>query len=252
MKKICFFNLKGGCAKTTSIINIVSYLAMKNNKILVVDCDMQSNLTSSLINYDMYRPGIFQVFTGEKDINEVIIRVKDNIDLLPSSLLMSTLEPRINGIYGREFILQRALNKLHNNYDYIFYDSSPSFSLVTTNAIVASDNIIVPVQTEYFAVEGVKLLLETLNYIKEGLNIQTELKYLFATMHDTRNNLNTIQYENLKKVFKDKFLDTYIRKNVALAESPIFKQSIFEYKPHSNGAYDYELLIKEIESKGGF
>lgn len=251
MKKICFFNLKGGCAKTTSVLNIGSYLA-REHKVLLVDCDMQSNLTSSLLDYDMYRPGIYQVMIGEASINDVIYPVTDQLDILPSSLLMSTLEPRISGTYGREYILRRAFDKLQKDYDYVLFDSSPSFGLVTTNAIVVSDYIMVPVQTEFFSVDGVKLLIDTLNYIKEGLHISTELKYLFATMHDTRNNLNTLQYDNLKEVFGDRFLDTYIRKNVALAESPVFKQSIFDYKPTSNGARDYRLLIEEIMRKGGF
>lgn len=252
MKKICFFNLKGGCAKTTSVLNLGYLLREMGNRVLLVDCDMQSNLTNSMIEYDLHRPNIYHVFIGERTINDIIISVRDGLDLIPSSLLMSTLEPRIAGMYGREFILENAFEKLDQEYDYILFDSSPSFGLVTTNAIICSDSIYVPVQTEFYAVDGVHLLLDTLEYINSSLKRNIQVRYLFATLHDARNNLNMVQYENLKNAFGVQFLDTPIRKNIALAESPVFRQSIFEYKPQSNGAEDYKKLVDEIISKGGF
>ena len=213
---------------------------------------MQSNLTNSLMEYDLDRPCIYHLFTDEKEAKDVIYQVSDNIDIIPSSLLMATIEPRLAGMYGREFILKRKLEAVADDYEYCIIDCSPSFSIVTTNALVVTDDIFIPVQTEYYAVDGVHLLEETLEYISKSLGINKDITLLFATLHDVRNNINNLQYDNLKASFGEKFMDTYIRKNIALVESPIFKQSIFEYKPKSNGAEDYLNLFKEIESKGGF
>ena len=213
---------------------------------------MQSNLTNSLMEYDLDRPCIYHLFTDEKEAKDVIYQVSDNIDIIPSSLLMATIEPRLAAMYGREFILKRKLEAVADDYEYCIIDCSPSFSIVTTNALVVTDDIFIPVQTEYYAVDGVHLLEETLEYISKSLGINKDITLLFATLHDVRNNINNLQYDNLKASFGEKFMDTYIRKNIALVESPIFKQSIFEYKPKSNGAEDYLNLFKEIESKGGF
>ena len=253
MKTISLFNLKGGCGKTTSVINLGYLLGQKiKGKVLYIDCDMQSNLTNSLMEYDLDRPCIYHLFTDEKEAKDVIYQVSDNIDIIPSSLLMATIEPRLAGMYGREFILKSKLEAVADDYDYCIIDCSPSFSIVTTNALVVTDDIFIPVQTEYYAVDGVHLLEETLEYISKSLGINKDITLLFATLHDVRNNINNLQYDNLKASFGEKFMDTYIRKNIALVESPIFKQSIFEYKPKSNGAEDYLNLFKEIESKGGF
>jgi chromosome partitioning protein len=252
MKTISFFNLKGGCGKTTSVINLSQQVAEQLGKVLLIDCDIQSNLTNSLMDYDINRPCLYHLLTEEKSINEVIYPVTDQIDIIPSSLLMSTIEPRLASIYGREFMLLRAIKELEKDYDYCLLDCAPSFGLVTTNAIVISDSIIVPVQTEYYAVDGVHLLDETLEYINKSLGLDKEITFLFATLHDKRNNLNNIQYESLKDSFGDKFLNTFIRKNIALAESPIYKQSIFEYRKSSHGAQDYENLFNELVKKGGF
>ena len=253
MKTISLFNLKGGCGKTTSVINLGYLLGQTiKGKVLYIDCDMQSNLTNSLMEYDLDRPCIYHLFTDEKEAKDVIYQVSDNIDIIPSSLLMATIEPRLAGMYGREFILKRKLEAVADDYEYCIIDCSPSFSIVTTNALVVTDDIFIPVQTEYYAVDGVHLLEETLEYISKSLGINKDITLLFATLHDVRNNINNLQYDNLKASFGEKFMDTYIRKNIALVESPIFKQSIFEYKPKSNGAEDYLNLFKEIESKGGF
>ena len=204
------------------------------------------------MEYDLDRPCIYHLFTDEKEAKDVIYQVSDNIDIIPSSLLMATIEPRLAGMYGREFILKRKLEAVADDYEYCIIDCSPSFSIVTTNALVVTDDIFIPVQTEYYAVDGVHLLEETLEYISKSQGINKDITLLFATLHDVRNNINNLQYDNLKASFGEKFMDTYIRKNIALVESPIFKQSIFEYKPKSNGAEDYLNLFKEIESKGGF
>lgn len=256
MKTISFFNLKGGCGKTTSAINLGYLLAEKvkktGEKVLYIDCDMQSNLTNSLMEYDLDRPCIYHLFNGESEVDDVIYPVRDNIDLIPSSLLMATIEPRLAGMYSRDFILLRKLQSIKDRYAYCLIDCSPSFSIVTTNALVVTDKIFIPVQTEYYAVDGVHLLQETLEYVNESLKLKKDIDVLFATLHDTRNNINRIQYDNLRNTFGDRFMTTSIRKNISLVESPIFKESIFEYKPKARGAKDYLKLFNEIESKGGF
>lgn len=256
MKTISLFNLKGGCGKTTTVINLGYLLGERvkkdGKKILLVDCDMQSNLTNSLLEYDLERPCIYHLLTGEKEIEEVIYPVRESIDMIPSSLLMATVEPILAGMSNREYILKNKLDSIHNKYEYCIIDCSPSFSIVTTNAIVATDKIFIPVQTEYYAVDGVHLLEETLLFVSQSLGIDKEITLLFATLHDIRNKVNNLQYDNLKKNFNAKFLETAIRKNVALVESPIFKESIFEYQPRSRGAQDYKKLYNEIESKGEF
>ncbi|MEG0378789.1 MAG: AAA family ATPase, partial [Eubacterium sp.] len=217
MKTISLFNLKGGCGKTTSAINLGYLLGQKcakeNKKILYIDCDMQSNLTNSLMEYDIERPCIYHLFTDEKEAKDVIYKVSDNIDIIPSSLLMATIEPRLASLYGREFILKRKLEAVADQYAYCFIDCSPSFSIVTTNALIVTDEIYIPVQTEYYAVDGVHLLEETLDYINKSLGVKKEITLLFATLHDKRNNINNLQYDNLKANFGERFLDATIRKN---------------------------------------
>lgn len=256
MKTISFFNLKGGCGKTTSAVNLGYLLSQRlqasGEKLLYIDCDMQSNLTNSLIDYDLDRPCIYHLLTEEAEVSDVIYNVRDNIDMIPSSLLMATVEPRLAGMVGREFILKRSLASIADQYAYCIIDCSPSFSIVTTNALMVSDQIYIPVQTEYYAVDGVHLLEETLEYVSKSLGVDKKITLLFATLHDTRNNINKLQYDNLKAAFGTRFMDCFIRKNISLVESPIFKKSIFEYKPRAKGAEDYRNLFKEIESKGGF
>lgn len=258
MKTISMFNLKGGCAKTTSVINLGHLLSEKlkgtGEKVLYIDCDMQGNLSNSLMSedYDISYPGIYHLLTGDKNIREVIYPVRENIDLIPSSLLMATVEPRLTALDNREFVLKQALSQVGDDYAYCLIDCSPSFSTVTTNAVVAADAIFIPVQTEFYAVDGVHLLEETLSFVNQSIGTQKEITLIFATLHDVRNSINKLQYDQLKENFGEKFLDAAIRKNVSLVESPIFKESIFEYKPRSRGARDYTQLFNEIESKGGF
>ena len=256
MKVISFFNLKGGCGKTTSAINLgyllAKDLAEKNQKLLLVDCDMQANLTTSLMEPDYDRPCIYHLMTGDRPLADTLFHLRDNVDIIPSSLLMATIDPRPSGMVGREFILKRRLKEIADDYAYCIIDCSPSFSVVTTNALVMTDKIFIPVQTEYYAVDGVHLLQETLQYVNDSLGVEKEISIIFATMHDKRNNINQLQYENLEHAFGDKFMRHTIRKNVALVESPVFKQSIFEYKPKANGAQDYQALYDEIKAKGGF
>lgn len=254
MKTITFFNLKGGCGKTTSVLNLGYLLAerekKKRKKILLIDLDMQANLTHSLLDYDRSRKCVYDLFTGKAGINEVVYPVRDNIDLIPSSLSMSLLEPQLEHMQGKESILFYGLKNIQNEYSYALIDCSPSYSTVTTNAIFVSDRIFIPVQTEYYAVDGVHLLEETLSYINRNYRINKKIDCIFAAMHDKRNNVGKQQYNHLKEAFPKRFMNSTIRKNVALVEAPIRKKTIFEYRNASPGARDYRALFKEMEERG--
>lgn len=256
MKTISFFNLKGGCGKTTSLINLGWLLAQREAKtggrVLLIDADMQSNLTNSILDYDTKRHSIYDVMTGRRAAQEVIQPVGDNLDLIPSSLMMAAIEPKLDSARNKAWILEEALIPLQDRYSYCLIDCSPSFSTMTINAILASELIFIPVQTEYYAVDGVHLLEETLSYINQQYGLNKQIDCIFASIHDKRNNINKLQYESLTENFPDKFMKTAVRKNVALVESPVFRESIFEYKPSSTGAEDYRNLFKEIEEKGEF
>ncbi len=256
MKTIAFFNLKGGCGKTTSVMNIGSLLAEHKvnggQKVLFIDGDIQANLTNSLVDYDMQRCNLYHVLVGEAQLSECLIPVRENIDLLPSSLLLATIEPRLNKIKNHVGLLKSALYPIKDRYDYCLIDCSPSFNSVTINALAATDEIFIPVQTEFYAVDGVHLLSETLAWVHQEYGLNKEITLLFATIHDKRNNINKIQYKQLKEKYGSRFMRTAIGKNISLVEAPIFKESIFEYSPRSKGARDYHNLFKEIDRWGGF
>lgn len=256
MKTIALFNLKGGCGKTTSVMNLGYLLAehkvSDGQKILLIDGDMQANLTNSLTDYDIQRRSLYHVLVGEAKLSDCLISVRDKIDLLPSSLLLATVEPRLNKIENHATLLKRALNHVKNHYDYCVIDCAPSFNTVTINALAASDAIFIPVQTEFYAVDGVHLLNETLAWVNQEYRLKKEITLLFATIHDIRNNINKIQYEQLKEKYGSRFMHTAIGKNISLVEAPIFKESIFEYSPRSKGAQDYQKLFEEIDHWGGF
>lgn len=256
MKTICFFNLKGGCGKTTSVLNLGWLLAEKmkkqGEKILYVDSDMQSNLTTSLLDYNLNRPSIYDIFMKNTPAEDVRVSVRDNIDLIPSSLAMATIEPMLDKRPNKQEILKNALEPLKSDYSHCLVDCSPSFSTVTINALLSADKVFIPVQTEYYAVDGVHLLKEMLAYINRVYGTNKDIDVIFTAIHDKRNNINRMQYQNLADIFPQEFMKNFIRKNVALVESPVFKESIFEYRGSSPGARDYKKLFQEIDSRGGF
>lgn len=256
MKTLTFFNLKGGCGKTTSLISIGSLLAerekKKRKKVLLIDLDMQANLTTSFLDPDPDRQTVYDLFLGQADVEDVIVPVRENIDLLPSSIKMSVLEPKLEHMEGKESALFHALKKVQNEYSYCLIDCSPSFSTVTINALFVSDRIFIPVQTEYYAVEGVHLLEETLSYVNHKYRMNKKIDAIFTAMHDRRNNLSRQQYKRLAENFPDRFLKNVVRKNVALAEAPLHKKTVFEYRKNSPGAKDYKALFRELEEKGAF
>lgn len=244
-------NNKGGTGKTTSTLNIGVGLARKGKKVLLIDLDPQANLTISLgINpLDYLSNSINQVLEKAIDINETIINNIRGVDLIPSNMNLNGTELRISGEIARETILKKALAQINNNYDYILLDTPPSLNLLTLNSLTASNEVFIPIEAEYLALQGTKQLIDTINAIRGSINETLVVSGVFITKYDKRKNLNKEVYEAIKNTFKDAMFKTTINTNVALAEAPSHNLDIFSYDANSSGAKDYEDLVEEIISQ---
>ncbi len=248
MRKISLINQKGGVAKTTSTVNIGAGLQKLGNKVLLIDLDSQANLTYSLgIQAHELDYTIYDILKGDCKFQDVVIQ-KENIDVLPSSLELSGVEIELSGVAGREFLLKETLDSL-NQYDYILLDCPPSLGLLTLNSLVASNEVFIPVQAEYLALQGMSKLIQTVDIVKKRLNGDLDITGIIATRYDKRKSLNKEVIQKIESYFGDKLFKTMIRDNVALAEAPSHGQDIFAYKSDSNGAEDYLNLCKEIEKR---
>lgn len=251
-------NQKGGVGKTTTSVNLASALALKGKKVLAVDIDAQSNLTTSLglISTDEspdqveLDPGpeftIYDVLKGTKDIKEVIISRSENLDVAPSSLLLSAADLELGGVVGRELILRRAFSQITDDYDYIVVDCPPALGLLTLNALASAEKIVIPVQSEYLALHGVRQLLDTIDQVRSIYNPNLVVGGVLICLHDNRKRLARAVADTIRAYFGDLVFDTIIRQNVSLAEAPSQGQSIFEYAPKSSGAEDYDALAEEV------
>lgn len=246
MKTISIMNHKGGTGKTTSSINIGAGLAKKGLKVLLLDIDSQANLTEGLGKGD---PELSVYDSIRENKKLPILNVSENLDLVPSSIDLLGAEMEIVSKIGREQILHKLLKPIRSEYDYIIIDCPPSVGLLTVNAMVASDTILLPLQGEYFAYKGVDRLLGIVNEVRDNLNDKLEIGGVFITQINPNRILTKTIVEKLTEDLQDKVFDTKIRINVALAEAQLQGQSIFDYAPDSNGAKDYELLVDEILSK---
>ena len=241
-------NHKGGVGKTTSTINIGAALANKGKKVLLVDLDPQANLTQSLnIKADIT---IYENLKGEKIIHP--IEYRSNLYVLPSSLDLSAAEIELSAEHGREYILNELLDKLVSKYDYILIDCPPSLGLLTINAFVASDYVIIPMQAEYLPLRGLAKLTEVIEKIHKRLNSKLKIGGVFLTQYDTRKVLNRDIAESVSNHFGEKFLQTKISNNIALAEAPTQGKDIFLYNRQCKGATDYLDLCNELIEKGVF
>lgn len=246
MKTISIMNHKGGTGKTTSSINIGAGLAKKGFKVLLLDIDSQANLTEGLGKGD---PELSVYDSIRENKKLPILNVSENLDLVPSSIDLLGAEMEIVSKIGREQILHKLLKPIRSEYDYIIIDCPPSVGLLTVNAMVASDTILLPLQGEYFAYKGVDRLLGIVKEVRDNLNDKLEIGGVFITQINPNRILAKTIVEKLTEDLQDKVFDTKIRINVALAEAQLQGQSIFDYAPDSNGAKDYELLVDEILSK---
>jgi chromosome partitioning protein len=243
MKTISIMNHKGGTGKTTSSINIGAGLAKKGLKVLLLDIDSQANLTEGLGKGD---PELSVYDSIRENKKLPILNVTENLDLVPSSIDLLGAEMEIVSKIGREQILHKLLKPIRSEYDYIIIDCPPSVGLLTVNAMVASDTILLPLQGEYFAYKGVDRLLGIVKEVRDNLNDKLEIGGVFITQINQNRILTKTIVEKLTEDLQDKVFDTKIRINVALAEAQLQGQTIFDYAPDSNGAKDYEMLVEEI------
>ncbi|MBE5035544.1 ParA family protein [Gallibacter intestinalis] len=253
-KAIAIFNQKGGVGKTTTNINLAACLANKGKKVLLLDIDPQGNTTSGLgidkrnMEYSTYDLLI------EKDFNtpKAIIKTgTEGLDLIPASVSLSGAEVELVNVKGREKRLKKAMDKVKKKYDYIFIDCPPSLGLLTVNSLTAVDSVLIPIQCEFYALEGVAQLMNTIEIVKKNLNSKLEIEGVILSMFDGRTNLSIQVVEEVKKYFGRKVYTTVIPRNVRLAEAPSYGLPIVEYDPRSTGAEAYREFAEEfLKSEG--
>jgi len=247
-KIIAICNQKGGTGKTTSAINLASYLALAEKKVLVIDLDPQANATSGLgIDKHEIKKSTYHVLLEELDIKETFKETPiKNLYLAPSNLDLTGAEVELVGTLGREYRLKRALVKEKENFDFMLIDSPPSLGLLTINSLCAADSLLIPVQCEYYALEGVTQLINTVKLVKDNLNPGLEIEGVVLTMADFRTNLTREVIQEVRNFFQKKVYDTVIPRNIRLTEAPGFGKPIALYDKYSIGAKKYEDLAREV------
>lgn len=249
MKKICIFNQKGGVGKTTTNINLCSYLAMEGYKVLAIDIDPQGNTTSGLgIDKRSLKYSIYNVLAEEISIKDAMIEsqiVKD-LFIVPSTMDLAGAEVELILNENKETILKRAISEIEDNFDFIFIDCPPSLGFLTINALCATDSVLIPIQCEFYALEGVGQLVNTINLVKKSLNKNLSIEGVIMSMYDSRTNLCNEVVNEVKKYFKDDVYKTFIPRNIRLAEAPSFGLPIMLYDDKCKGAEAYQALTEEF------
>ncbi len=247
-KVIAVFNQKGGVGKTTTNVNLSSYIAQKGKKVLVVDIDPQGNTTSGLgVDKKSLNHTIYEVLINNVKAEQVIIETAiKGLHLIPSSTNLAGAEIELTGLEGRESMLRKTLADVRDNYDYVFVDCPPSLGLLTINALGAADSVLIPIQCEYYALEGVSQLMNTIWLVQRGLNPELEIEGVVLSMFDGRTNLSIQVVDEVKKHFKGKVYTTIIPRNIRLAEAPSYGVPIMVYDPKSKGAEAYAELAEEF------
>lgn len=257
MKIISIFNQKGGVGKTTTNINLAAYIALKGKRVLVIDIDPQGNTSSGLgIDKESLTLTTNELLLTDVSINDMIISIEkiNNLDIIPSNMDLAGADLELSYMENREYILKRKIEELKSEYDYLIIDCPPSLGLLTINALTASDSVLIPMQCEYYALEGISQLLKTIQKVKKGLNKQIEVEGVVLTMFDPRRNLQLQVSEELKSYFGDLVYEISIPRNIRLAEAPSHGIPIALYDPKAKGAEAYsdladEFLMKQIKEK---
>ena len=245
---IAIANQKGGVGKTTTVVNLAAWLAKKGEKILVVDVDPQSNATSGLGFRPMELDGsIYDVLINGTNVQQVIRETElEGLDVLPSTIKLVGAEVELVAMITREQVLRKALESVRNNYDYLLIDCPPSLGLLTLNTLTAADSVLIPIQTEYFALEGLSQLLNTIRLVQKHLNKYLAIEGILLTMYDNRLNLSRQVKEDVQQFFKGRVFRTIIHRNVRLSEAPSHGKPIMLYDKGSRGAENYQQLAEEI------
>lgn len=250
MKIISIFNQKGGVGKTTTNINLCSYLAMSGYKVLSIDIDPQGNTTSGLgFDKSNIETSIYDVMAYEDiEIDDAIVESQliSNYFIIPSTMELAGAEVELIGKTNRESILKNKIQNMKSKFDFIFIDCPPSLGFLTVNALTASDSVLIPIQCEFYALEGVGQLVNTIQLVKKSLNKNLQVEGVIMSMYDSRTNLSNEVVSEVKKYFKDKVYNTTIPRNVRLAEAPSFGLPIMLYDDKCRGALAYENLTKEF------
>lgn len=254
---IAICNQKGGVGKTTTTINLATYLAIAGKKILLIDIDPQGNATSGLgINKHGIISSVYDLVVEEVDPKSITLKTSiPNLSLIPSTLSLTGAEVELVGIMGREYRLKKAISSITADYDYILIDCPPSLGLLTVNALASADSVLIPIQCEYYALEGLSQLVNTVKLVKENINASLEIEGVLLTMADYRTNLTNEVIKEVKEFFKGKVYETVIPRNIRLTEAPGFGKPIAMYDKNSIGAQKYQdfanevLGVKKVENK---